>query len=118
MDQFSYFQNHPPRCIAAFTARPAQIPGVEFDGHASKSQLDFAIPAGVTIDAPENVNPVFALSCRCGGNRHFVHCHRWVNVEFKNTVVTLSPLVLECAACGRLTELLDTDLHGYDAELG
>ncbi len=118
MDQASYFRSHPPRCIAGFTARPTELRGVEFDGHASMSQLTFEVPPGVTIDAPEHINPVFALSCQCGGIRHYVHCHRWVNVEFNNAVVILSPLGLECAACRKTTELLDTDVHGYDAELG
>jgi hypothetical protein len=118
MDQARYFRSHPPRCIAGFVARPTELPGVDFDGHVSMSQLNFEVPPGVTIDAPEHINPVFALFCRCGGDRHFVHCHRWANPDFGNQVVTLSPLVLECAACRAITALLDTDTHGYDAELG
>jgi hypothetical protein len=118
MDQASYFRTHPPRCVAGFSARPTGLPGVEFDGHVSMSQLDFGAPPGVTIDAPEHINPVFALSCRCGSDRHYVHCYRWVNAAFNNAVVILSPLVLECAACRTMTELLDTGVHGYDSELG
>ncbi len=118
MDQASYFRCHPPRCIAGFTARPAELTGVEFDGHVSMSQLNFEVPPGITIDAPEHINPVFALSCQCGGTRHYVHCYRWLNAEFNNAVVTLSQLSLECAACRKMTALLDTDVHGYDSELG
>src|SRR5262245_61860937 len=114
MDQASYFRSHPPRCITGFVARPTELPGVEFDGHVSISQLNFEVPPGVTIDAPEHVNPVFALSCRCGGDRHYVHCHRWANPDFRNQFVTLSPLDLECAGCRAITPLLDTDAHGYD----
>src|SRR5262249_36215467 len=114
----SYFRSHPPRCIAGFVAWPAELPGVQFDGHVSMSQLDFEVPPGVTIDAPEHINPVFALSCRCGGNRHYVHSYRWVNPDYGSAVVTLSPLVLECPACRKRTDLLDTDVHGYDSELG
>jgi hypothetical protein len=106
MDQASYFQTHPPRCIAGFTAQAVELPGVEFDGHASKSKYD--VPAGVTIDGPEHINPVFALSCKCGGGRHYVHGYRWTNPDFHNAVVFLSPLVLECASCGQMTDLLDT----------
>jgi hypothetical protein len=72
----------------------------------------------VTVDAPEHINPIFALSCHCHSKHHLVHCYRWVNEDFNNAVVTLSPLALECAACKKVTELLDTDIHGYDAELG
>jgi hypothetical protein len=118
MDQVSYFRSHPPRCIAGFIARPTELPGVEFDGHVSMSQLNIDVPPGVTISAPEHINPVFALSCQCGGQRHYVHGYRWSNPDFHNAVVFLSPLTLECAACGKRTDLLDTDIHGYDAELG
>jgi hypothetical protein len=118
MDQASYFRSNPPRCLAGFVARPTELPGVEFDGHVSMSQLNFDVPAGVTIDAPEHINPLFALSCQCGGYRHYVHAYRWVNPDFHNAVAFLSPLVLECAACRKMTDLLDTDVHGYDAELG
>ncbi len=61
---------------------------------------------------------MFALSCRCGSDRHYVHCYRWANPDFHNQVVILSPLDLECAACRAIAPLLDTDAHGYDAELG
>src|SRR5262245_14754004 len=84
VDQAAYFRTHLPKCIAGFAARPAELPGVEFDGHVSMSQLNFEVPTGVTIDAPEHSNPVFALSCRCGGDRHYVHCHRWANPDFRN----------------------------------
>jgi hypothetical protein len=118
MDPASYFRSHPPRCIAGFTARPTELPGVEFDGHGSMSQLKFDVPPGVRIEAPEHFNPIFALSCRCRGDRHYVHAYHWINPNYPGDVIILSPLVLECAACGRMTDLIDTDLHGYDAELG
>lgn len=118
MDQAGYFQSHSPWCIAGFVARPFELSDVEFDGHFSKSQLDFAVPPGVTIDAPEHINTVFALSCRCGSDRHYIHCYRWAHPDFRNQAVILSPLDLACAACGAITPLLDTDVHGYNAELG
>jgi hypothetical protein len=118
MEQASYFRSYPPRWIAGFTAQPTELPGVEFDGHPSLSQLNVDVPPGVTIDAPEHINPVFALSCSCGGRRHYVHGYQWTNPDFNNASVFLSPLILECAACGKRTDLLDTDIHGYDAELG
>ena len=72
----------------------------------------------MTIDAPEHLDPVFALSCKCGGSTRYVHGYRWTNPDFNNAIVFLSPLVLECSACGKMTDLLDTDVHGYDGELG
>jgi hypothetical protein len=82
------------------------------------SQLSPDVRPGVTIEAPEHYNPTFALQCQCSSNRHFVHCYRWVNPDYNNAVVTLSPLVLECTACAKISELLDTAVHGYDSELG
>jgi len=117
MDQASYFRSHPPRCIAGFTATPVGMPGVQFDGHPSLSQLNINVP-GVEIHAPEHVNPLFALACPCGSARYFVHGFHWTNPDFDDQSVFLSPLSLECAACGRRADLLDTDVHGYDAELG
>jgi hypothetical protein len=118
MDQAGYFKSHPPRCIAGFTAKAAELRGVNFDGHSSVSKAKGDAPPGVTIEGPEHINPVFALSCSCGNKRHYIHGHRWTNPDFHNAVVFLSPLVLECAACRKMTDLLDTDTHGYDAELG
>src|SRR5262249_47862620 len=35
-----------------------------------------------------------------------------------DALVFLSPITLRCAACGKEVELIDTDRHGYDAEIG
>ena len=107
MDPASYFSGHPPRCIEGFVARPVQLPGVEFDGHASAPKFDDAKNGAVT-DGTEHFNIVFALACR----------YRWANLGHDNEVLTLSPLELECAACRTTTPLLDTDVHGYDPETG
>ena len=36
----------------------------------------------------------------------------------RRDVVFLSPLAVRCEVCGRITELIDTNRHGYDAEIG
>src|SRR5260370_17597711 len=118
MDQVEYFRTHPPRCVTRFGVRSTDLPGVAFDGHASLSQLKSRMQSGIKIEAPEHINPVFSLSCSCSGRHFFVHGYRWINPDYHNAEVFLSPLVLECQACKRRTELLDTDIHGYDGELG
>jgi predicted RNA-binding Zn-ribbon protein involved in translation (DUF1610 family) len=101
MDQVSYFRSHPPRCIAGFTSRPVTLPGVNFDGHGSL------------------ISSVFALACFCVSGQHFIHGFSWINPDnFDNTPVFLSPMSLECTTCGKRTDLIDTDAHGYDAKLG
>jgi hypothetical protein len=118
MTRASYFRSHPPRCIAGFNARPTELPGVERDGHISMPLPNSEVPLGLTtLDDPQLIASVFTLSCRCGGDRHFVHCHRWVNAEVDNKVETLSPINLECATCRTMTELLDTGVHGFETDL-
>jgi hypothetical protein len=87
----------PPRCLEGFALRPSRLKGVVFDGHG------------------EPLNKVYQLACACGHDRFRVLGHHVMN---QRTPVFVSPLALECAACGKLTELIDTDVHGYDAELG
>jgi hypothetical protein len=116
-DHLAFFRTHPPRCIAGFRAQPVEMPNVTFDGHASPPQLDTEAP-GVRIEGCEHTNPVFWLFCSCGCNSHFVLGHYWRNPDYRNELVFLSPLALRCSACGKITELFDTAIHGYDAESG
>jgi hypothetical protein len=77
------------------------LPGVNFDGRRSL------------------INSVFALACSCVSGQRFIHGFSWINPDnFDTTSVFLSPMFLECTAYGKRTDLIDTDAHGYDAELG
>lgn len=117
MNQTEYLRNNPPRCISGFIAKPIELPGTQFDGHASSSQVKQESSKQPRIEARDYINPVFSLSCQCSNKRFFVHCYRWVNPDNGNVVI-LSPLVLECDVCRNKTDLLDTDVHGYESELG
>ena len=70
---------------------------MEFDGHG------------------EEWNPLFALSCQCGQSEFHVEGFQ---VEDPDGPLFLSPMAVRCTSCGKTTPLLDTDVHGYDAELG
>lgn len=109
MDQAKYFRTHPPRCIASFAAAPVTLPDFAFEGHS---------PASGPIEGPQVINTAFSIACKCGCSSHYVHGYRWANPERDNAVLFLSPLVLECSACGKTSSLLDTDVHGYDGEQG
>lgn len=115
-DPASFFRNHPPRCIAGFHTLPVTLPGVRFDGHCPSSDSD----EPVTVAEAENTDSIFLLTCTCGHNKHFVRGYHWRNPDYRGgtTTIFISPLDLQCAACDRITDLLDTDLHGYDAEVG
>jgi hypothetical protein len=114
-NQAAYYRSHPPRCIAGFIAKPVTLAAFTLDGHAPASSVD--VP-GVVIEGPELLNTVFLLACACGGEQHYVLGYHWRNPDFHNELVFLSPLTLRCASCGKVTELIDTDRHGYDAEIG
>ena len=88
----------PPRCLAGFDVASAGLPGVAFDGHGS------------------DLDKVYRLACKCGQERFRVLGHHLKGGPDVDLFV--SPLALECAGCGKVTELIDTDEHGYDAELG
>jgi hypothetical protein len=91
-------RNTPPRCLDGFKIAPVELKDVAFDGHGS------------------DLNKVYRLACGCGHDRFRVLGHLLKND--RGQAVFVSPLALECADCGTVTELIDTDQHGYDAELG
>ena len=99
MSDLHYFMTHPPRCIAGFrpAALDAGLPDVQFDGHG------------------EEWNPVFRLRCSCGSSEFELRGYSVVEPEYS---LFLSPLEAQCTTCKTTTPLLDTDVHGYDAELG
>lgn len=101
MNQSEYYETHPPRCIAAFTAQVGDFDDWEFDGHES-----------------DQINTVFQLSCTCGSDKHMVFVHPWKDPDDAGEVLVLSPISLVCVACQKKTVLIDTDVHGHDSELG
>ena len=100
IDPKVYIDSHPPRCLDNIDAEAVDLSGIVFDGHG------------------EELNGIFRVWCGCGELTHYVLGHYWVNPDYKNLEVFLSPLALRCISCGKINELIDTDIHGYDAELG
>jgi hypothetical protein len=100
MGKDKYFWDNRPRCVKEFFTERAELEEVAFDGHGTV------------------VNTVFKLGCKCGGEKMFVNGYHWKNPDFDNVEVFISPIELECELCGKAAELIDTDVHGYDAELG
>ena len=110
-----HLRNHPPRCLAKFVVSAVDLPGVQFDGHAAFPPTPKP-PSRFKVIEPGYFNPIFEISCPCRKKNFYVHCYLWENPSFPG-LVTLSPLVLECATCGTKSDLFDSDSHGYDAEL-
>jgi hypothetical protein len=90
--------NTPPRCLEGFAVEPVTLNGVALDSHGT------------------GLNKVYKLACACGHDRFRVLGHHLKND--RGEVVFVSPLALECAGCAKVTELIDTEQHGYDSELG
>jgi hypothetical protein len=84
-----------PRCIAQFAATPAERPE-PWDGD------DIA---------------VWRIACNCGGQygSFFGYPLSRYNTKYFGNVF-VGPLAFECAKCGRVTEVFDTNEHGYHAE--
>ncbi len=87
----------PPRCLCGFQVKPSALSGMVFDGHG------------------EPLNAVFQLRCACDGEQFLVLGHHKTN---QGHSIFVSPLALRCSACSKTTELIDTNEHGYDPELG
>lgn len=100
MDQANYFWTHPPRCLDGFQKQKAALESVNFDGHG------------------QQINTIFRVNCTCGHANHLVLGQYWRNSDNKNVQVFLNPIDLRCESCGKTTELIDTNVHGYDGELG
>ena len=87
----------PPRCVRGFTAGP--VPAPERDARADSS--------------------AFRLACRCGGERGRVLGHSLAdyNAEYDGPLEFIGPLGFGCVECGRRTEVIDSDVHGWHGEL-
>ena len=56
----------------------------------------------------------FWLGCPCGSRRTAVLGYP---TRIDSEIYILSPLAIQCCACNRVTEIFDSDLHGYDPEV-
>jgi hypothetical protein len=99
--QRAFYQSNPPRCLAGFEARPAELSAYRFDGHG------------------EVLNSYWAVACPCGGDKFSIHGYSYISgaKDCDEYTVFLSPIQLECAACGRAALLFDGSIHGYDPEI-
>lgn len=86
-----------PSCIAGFHVTPARLPE-PFD---------------------DNPTSVWQIACTCGSQtgRFLGYPLKDYNTEYDGPECFLSPLTLECSQCKKTTEILDTDQHGYHAEV-
>ncbi len=86
-----YFWNNPPKCVAGFN-----------------------------LKALQEENPItFQLICQCGSKRGQVLGYPLSDYKKEYTGPDfVSPLGFQCAKCNKITEIIDTAIHGYDGERG
>jgi hypothetical protein len=66
----------------------------------------------------DNFKTVWHLTCKCNTDtgKLLGYPLRELKHDYAGRVF-VSPLAFECASCGQVTEILDTDVHGYHAEV-
>ena len=95
----------PASCVGGLRLSPAKFP-VPLDSVTS-----------VCVEWESAIKSVWRLGCTCGEER----CHvlgyplRDLNPEYDGPDF-IGPLGFDCSACGKVAEILDTDVHGYHAE--
>ena len=85
-----------PTCIRAFKLSPGEL-SEPFD---------------------DNFKTVWHLACKCGADTGKLSGYplRDLKSDYAG-VAFVSPLAFECASCSQMMQILDTDLHGYHAEV-
>ena len=96
----------PPSCVGGFRLTRAELP-IALDRVKSAS-----------VEWEICIKSVWRLGCNCGEERGHVLGHplRDLNPDYDGPEF-LGPLGFECSACGKVTEIIDTDLHGYHVEV-
>lgn len=99
-------QSEPPSCVRGLRASPSAFP-------VDRSRIKTAC-----VEWEIAVKSVWRLACPCGEGRGRVLGHPLLDPDPDDDRPTfLGPLAFECPACESVAEILDTDVHGYHAEL-
>lgn len=59
----------------------------------------------------------WAIACKCGSAKGAVLGHVVQHPNYPSKKPFVGPLAFRCSACDTVTEMFDTMLHGYDAEI-
>lgn len=87
---------NPPSCVAQFNLSPTELPG----------------------DWDDAFKTVYQIGCKCGGRIGKVLGYplRNYNPSYDGNLL-ITPIAFHCDHCSTVTEILDTALHGYHAEV-
>jgi hypothetical protein len=90
-------RNNPPSCVAGFRLTPCELPE-HFD---------------------DNFKTVYRLACKCRNDKGTILGYplKDYNPDY-DCPDFITPLSFQCGVCASATQILDTDIHGYHAEVG
>jgi hypothetical protein len=76
--------------------------------------------AAVKNMGPWEENIGWQLTCECGAKQGKIlgYSLKEYSSDYLGPEIFVGPLAFQCSSCGKTTEIIDTDLHGYDAEIG
>lgn len=91
-----HINQHPPSCISAFRLSPAEPP----------EKIDVYFKSA------------YQLACNCGNNEGTILGYplNQYNSEYHGPDF-ITPLSFSCSACSAISQILDTGIHGYHAEV-
>ena len=72
----------------------------------------------VHADGAWNGQTEWGIQCACGGEVGEVLGYSLadLNPRYEGPLLFVTPLAFQCCRCERVTEIIDTDRHGYDGE--
>lgn len=87
----------PPECVQGFRLTATQLP----------------------VNWSDSFKTVWRLTCFCGVDTGSVLGYPLsrFNSDYHGPELFIGPLAFDCSGCGKVTEIIDTDLHGYHSEL-
>ncbi len=77
-------------------------------------------PVQAIIEKGDPYTVAWRVGCACGATSGAVLGYPLgdFNTGYKGPMLFVTPLGYDCAACGKVTDFLDTDQHGYNSEIG
>ena len=90
-----HIRENPPSCVTGFRLRSGRLPERLDDFHTA-----------------------YNLSCPCGHGQGSVRGYPLIDYnQYYVGPDFITPLSFRCEACGAVTQIIDTDAHGYHAEV-
>jgi hypothetical protein len=106
-----------PSCLAGFRLSRTRLPDALIDAKLNPLKAKYGSLVGDPRDGPHSV---WKLACSCGHGTGPFLGYRLSDYSDATDCgdIFISPLAFKCGACETVTELLDTDKHGYHAQFG